>query len=270
MFRLEEIIEEATSRLLEAIREKEPKVMQRLLEFIARMDSKGGDFLISEMNERSVVLLNKYVQGVLKDLGLNKDISEFVKTFDDAAAYAFGLQKEINGIVPPGDILKKWREYAIKATVDGLIGNGLSAYFAAPIQKILGDAVYASGSLTDVLRQVRAFAETTPEKNGGLLRYYTQVSRDAVGQYAGNVHRIVAKQYGLDALEYVGSLIKDSRPQCIRWVGKETILLKHLEGEILWAERNGSGLIPGTNTDNFIVNRGGYNCRHEAIPTRSK
>lgn len=270
MFRLDEIIEEATARLLQAIREKEPKVMQRLLEFIARMDSKGGDFSISRFNENSIALLEKYVQGVLEDLGVNKDISEFVKQFDTAAAYALGLQKEINGIVPPGDILKKWREYAIRTTVNALVGNGLSAAFAAPIQKILGDAVYGGGSLTDVLRQVREYAETTPERQGSLLRYYGQVSRDAVGQYAGNVHRIVAKQYGLDALEYVGSLVKDSRPQCIRWVGMEQILVKNLEGEILWAERNGSGLIPGTTPDNFIVNRGGYNCRHEAIPTRSK
>ena len=270
MFRLEEIIQEATERLLKAIKEKEPKVLQRLVEFIARMDSTGGGFLLSTANERTVNLVDKYVQGVLEDLNVNKDISDFVKTFDEAAAYALGIQKQINGIVPPGDILKKWREYAIRTTVDSLVGNGLSSAFSRPLQKILGDAVYGGGSLTDVLKQVQAFAETTEGKRGGLLKHYTQVSRDAIGQYTGNVHRIVAKQYGLDALEYVGGLVRDSREQCIRWVEMETILLKDLPGEILWAEKNGSGLIPGTNAENFIVNRGGYNCTHEAIPTRSK
>lgn len=269
-FRLEQIIEEATQKLLAAIKAKEPAIVDKLIEYIARMDSKGGNFMLSTMNETAVGLMDKYIQGVLTDLGLNKDISEFVKSFDEAQAYTLGIQKDINGIVPPKDTLVKWRKYAIQATVDNLIGNGLLANFAAPIRKALGDAVYSDGSLTDVLRQVRALAETVQGREGNLLKYYTQVSRDAVGQYAGNVNRIVAKQYGLDAIEYVGSIVKDSRPQCIRWLDMEQILIKDLEKEIDWAAANGSGLIPGTTPDNFIVNRGGYNCRHEAIPVRSK
>lgn len=270
MFRLDEIIEAATAQLLEAIKAKEPKIVERLIEFIARMDTLSGAFITTALNDSAIGLMDRYIQAVLLDLNVNKDISDFVKTFDDASAYALGIQKAVNGIVAPTEILTKWREFAIRSTVESLIGNGMVANFAEPIRKILATTVYGGGSLTDVLKSVRAFAETQPEKKGGLLSYYTQVSRDAVGQYAGNVHRIVAKQYGLDSLEYVGSLIKDSRPQCIRWVNMETIKLSELSKEIRWAENNGSGLIPGTNADNFIVNRGGYNCRHEAIPVRSK
>lgn len=270
MLSLEEIIDGATGKLLAAIRAKEPAIIEKLIEYIARLDTKGGNFLLSAMNQDAVALMDKYIKGVLTDLGINKDISDFVKTFDDASAYALGIQKTVNGIVPPTEILTKWRQYAIKTTVDSLIGNGMSANFAAPIRKALGIAVYADGSLTDVLREVRAIATSTQQKDGKLLSYYTQVSRDAVGQYAGNVNRIIAKQYGLDAIEYIGSLVKDSREQCVRWVGMEQILISDLQKEIDWAEHNGSGLIPGTNPDNFIVNRGGYNCRHEAIPTRAK
>lgn len=270
MFRLEGIIDEATEKLLAAIKAKEPAIIDRLIEYIARLDTEGGNFMVSAMNESAVTAMDKYIQGVLVDLGLNKDISDFVRTFDDAQAYTLGIQKTVNGIIAPTQILTKWREYAIRTTVDSLIGNGLNANFATPIRNALGKAVYADGSLTDVLREVRAIATTTPDKDGKLLSYYTQVSRDAVGQYAGNVNRIVAKQYGLDAIEYVGSLVRDSREQCIRWVGMEQILMINLQKEIDWAESNGSGLIPGTNPDNFIVNRGGYNCRHEAIPTRAK
>ena len=271
MFRLEEIIDGAVAELLEKIKAKEPKLYERILQFVGRMDSKGGGFLSNTANARSLDLLEKYIQGVLEDLGINKDVADFVKNFDEAAKYTIGLQKTINGIsVPATDVLRRWREYAIRTTVENLVGNGLSATYSKTIEKILGDAVYSGGSLTDVYNQVRAYAVTDTDKNGGLLKHYQQVSRDAVGQYAGGINRIVAKQYGLDALEYVGSLVKDSRPQCIRWVGMETILVKDLAKEITWAENNGQGLIPGTNADNFVINRGGFNCRHEAIPTRSK
>ena len=267
---LESIIDEATAKLLAAIKAKEPKIIDKLKEYIARMDTQKGRFILSPFNDDAIGMMDKYVQGVLQDLGVNKDISEFVKSFDDAQSYMLGIQKDFNGIVAPTDILKKWRQYAIRTTVDSLIGNGLNASFGAPIRKALGDAVYSDGSLTDVLRQVRALAETTAGREGNLLRHYTQVSRDAVGQYAGNVNRIIAKQYNLDAIEYLGSIVKDSREQCVRWVDMEQILIKDLQNEIDWAEKNGSGLIPGTNPDNFIVNRGGYNCQHEAIPVRSK
>lgn len=271
MFRLEEIIDESLVKLLEAIKAKEPKVFERILEFIGRMDSRSGQFLSNLSNDRNIALFENYVQAVLKELGVNKDISDFVKSMDDASKYTLGLQKTVNGIiVPPTNTLKRWREYAVKTTVENLVGNSLNASYSKAIEKILGDAVYSGGSLTDVYRNVREYATTTPKRQGGLLSHFQQVSRDSVGQYAGGINRIVAKQYNLDALEYVGSLVKDSRAQCERWVGMETILVKDLEREIRWAENNGSGLIPGTNPDNFIINRGGYNCRHEAIPTRSK
>ena len=38
--------------------------------------------------------------------------------------------------------------------------------------------------------------------------------------------------------------------------------------KIIRAGQNSSGWIPGTNRSNFFVNRGGYGCRHQIIPTR--
>jgi len=49
-------------------------------------------------------------------------------------------------------------------------------------------------------------------------------------------------------------------------VNKEVLLKEDLPREISWANSNGQGMIPGTNENNFAVFRGGYNCRHTAIP----
>jgi hypothetical protein len=61
-------------------------------------------------------------------------------------------------------------------------------------------------------------------------------------------------------------LIEDSRSQCVRWVKKRILQKSELDSEISWANNNGSGMIAGTNKENFAVYRGGYNCRHSAIP----
>ena len=101
-----------------------------------------------------------------------------------------------------------------------------------------------------------------------------QASRDALLQYDGVVNEAVRKVYKMDALLYVGSIVKDSRAQCERWV-RETkngklglILFEDLQDEIDWADNNGTGMIPNTTPENFCQNRGGYNCRHIAYPVR--
>jgi len=63
-------------------------------------------------------------------------------------------------------------------------------------------------------------------------------------------------------------LIEDSRKQCVRWVGKEILLFSDLQSEIEWAFNNGTGMNKSTTPDTFAIYRGGYNCRHEAIPTK--
>jgi hypothetical protein len=63
--------------------------------------------------------------------------------------------------------------------------------------------------------------------------------------------------------------------QCEEWVNfeengkKGLILFEQLEEQILFAENEGTGMIPNTTPENFCQNRGGYNCRHIAYPVRS-
>jgi hypothetical protein len=44
------------------------------------------------------------------------------------------------------------------------------------------------------------------------------------------------------------------------------IQTKDLPDEIAWMNANGTGAIPGTSPETFSIYRGGYNCRHSAIP----
>jgi hypothetical protein len=87
-----------------------------------------------------------------------------------------------------------------------------------------------------------------------------------LNQFDGQTNARIADEFGLDAFRYVGSLIDDSRPQCRRWIAKRVLQKSEMLNEINWAYNNGTGMISGTTPDNFAVFRGGYNCRHAAIP----
>ena len=117
-------------------------------------------------------------------------------------------------------------------------------------------------------RSIESVIESDPSRLGLLTRYVTQISRDALYQFSGLANQVIAVEYGLNAYEYVGSLVDDSRPQCQRWVEKQVLFFSELQEEINWALDNGKGMIPSTTPQNFAIYRGGYNCQHEAIPVK--
>jgi len=154
-------------------------------------------------------------------------------------------------------------------------GQGLTTTLINPLKQELLVAVNQGSSLTDVVTSIAGQLTTTEARQGVLKRISLQASRDALLQYDGVVNEAVRKVYKMDALLYVGSIVKDSRKQCEQWVnetknGKLGLLLfEDLEDEISWAEDNGTGMIPNTTPENFCQNRGGFNCRHIAYPVRS-
>jgi hypothetical protein len=82
------------------------------------------------------------------------------------------------------------------------------------------------------------------------------------------MNKVVMDEYELPFIRYVGNIIQDSRWQCRRWVEMEYIPVTQLTAEVRRAFRQGSGMIPGTTKDTFIINCGGYNCLHTAFPVR--
>ena len=88
-------------------------------------------------------------------------------------------------------------------------------------------------------------------------------------QMQGAANQAIANEYELDGYAYVGTEVENTRPQCSRWIDKGFLYIKELQDEISWANTNGTGMIKGTTPSTFAIFRGGYNCRHEAIPMRS-
>ena len=94
--------------------------------------------------------------------------------------------------------------------------------------------------------------------------YASQIAHDSVMQFDGSFTILKANESGLKKFRYVGSLVKDSRPFCVKLINSGRSYTKE-EIEELHKNRSGEDLKGKAEGDPFIV-RGGYRCRHQWRP----
>ena len=146
--------------------------------------------------------------------------------------------------------------------------NAIGAFNRTSFDQKIGNPI-----MNSLLESVR-FGYTLEQTKKALERrtdafgsYAGQIVRDTTFGYDGQINAVYAEKIGANAYKYIGTIIKDSRPQCRKWKKKRVLPFSELPKEIAWANSiKNSGMIPGTNKENFAVRRGGHNCRHRAIP----
>ncbi|MDO4813433.1 MAG: hypothetical protein Q3995_07960, partial [Eubacteriales bacterium] len=103
----------------------------------------------------------------------------------------------------------------------------------------------------------------------------------SLSQFTGQNNKLLTDDLGVEWFMYVGSTMERTREFCQHMTAKKwvhvseipEILKGHIEyeGEVhkckIYAKTKlPSGMIEGTNEDNFQVNVGGWNCRHQLVP----
>lgn len=152
---------------------------------------------------------------------------------------------------------------SIESTIDGLIGKGLDANIGEPLLNIFKNGI-TSGSDRQSIKKALEEYLITNEKLG---KYAGQIGTDAVNQYTSHYLEMVGSDLKLEHFYYKGTKISDTRPLCNKLAGfyfkadqLKAIVQKESQGD------GWQGMIPGTNWNNFGVNRGGYRCRHYRLP----
>lgn len=271
----EKINDKALEILQKRFDKVEPKFVKAVVAWIEKFRTTSGNLVRSKENIGRLSTFKRAIERYLIQSGYNDMVSGFLSNFDTLAAEQQNIQSELNGLDITKSFLNPFKRWAVNNVIAAMQGQGLTQTLINPLKQELLVAVNQGSSLTDVVASIAGQLTTTPARQGVLKRISLQASRDALLQYDGVVNEAVRKVYKMDALLYVGSIVKDSRAQCERWVtetknGKKgLILFADLQDEIDWADDNGTGMIPNTTPENFCQNRGGYNCRHIAYPVRS-
>lgn len=272
-----ERINDKTMEILQKRFDKiEPKFVASVVKWIEKFRTTSGNLVRSKENIARLAGFKKAVEKFLLQSGYYDMVSGFLEAFDAVQEVQQENHLELNGLKLTKSFLNEYKRWAVNNVVAAMKGQGLTQTLINPIKQELLVAVNQGSTLNDVIKSVYGQLTTTDQRQGILKRTVLQATRDAVMQYDGVVNEAVRKRYKMDALLYIGSIVKDSRPQCERWVNetkngkKGLILFEDLQKEINWADNNGTGMIPNTTPENFCQNRGGYNCRHICYPVRSQ
>ncbi len=264
----QKIIDDAEALLNSNIKGTQRIVYQRMLKLLRRFDTQGGKlkFTSAELN-----LINEAQDEILKALNKAKydsRVNRYLKDFDKISTETLRQQNQLNGLNIPLRPINAIQKSAIQQTTNILLGNGLDAALIQPVKDVLLASASSGMTIPQAELQLRTVILGNKERLGHLNRYISQVSRDSISQYDGLLQSRIQEELDLDGYSYEGSLIKDSRSQCIKWVGLGELPIKDLTALIREAFNSGQGMIPGTTKVNFPAFRGGFNCRHFATAIR--
>lgn len=258
----------ANQTFFDSLPATEQRIFAAVSKHVQKFSSDGENYVFDDGN---VLLTNQVERIILDALQSSKypsDVNGFLRNFETLKQYNFDIHGNVNDLSPDelGELINPIQRATVEQTLQGLTGSAVSTNFVEPIRTGIFQNIVAGSTKSDLEAYLRRYILGNPDVDGLLSRYVKQVSRDALNQFDGQVNAKIANQFGLDAYRYVGSLIEDSRPQCRRWVAMGVIQTKDLPAEIAWMNANGTGAIPGTSPETFSIFRGGYNCRHSAIP----
>lgn len=262
--------ERLEKKILKSTLEVQDEVARLIDEVLREFDIQGGRFVPESDGAFVIATINQRLRALLRESGLRDELVGFLDDFDQIDRNLRAIQEQVNGIRIPGEIISTQKAWVTDVVLNSLLESNVSTYFIQPVKQALYQRIATGASVNQTEAQIRAFIKGSDGKLGVFERWVGQVARDAIFEYQGAVNAQVKVEFGLNAIRYVGGLVKDSRPQCVRWVEKFDGVIKddQLQAEIDWAYRNGSGMKPDTTPQNFCQKRGGFNCTHIAIPTR--
>lgn len=273
------IMDASEEELLRAVKDSEKELYKEIVKIFESVNITGGKLQSTAKAEEFLLKLDKVIRGAAKKSGYNSSVSKFVKDFDKIAKNVQEVQSQINSIDITLSQISPIKNIETANALEVLLGAKFSSSVIAPLQQSLYRNIMLGATVAETENFLKEFLISNSEKDSKLLRYVKQVSRDSASQFDGSLQANIASELDLNAVRYVGSLITDSRAQCRKWVNQGVLTLddlfakeiqKAINGTLYYEGKKSSGMNPETNVSNFVIYRGGYNCRHRAIPTFAK
>lgn len=121
--------------------------------------------------------------------------------------------------------------------------------------------------------QLKDFMIGATGEKGKMVSYSGQIVNDALHGASRAYNAKMVEDLNLDWYQFVGSLSKNSRPICPVLVRKQWIHKSEIagicRGIVDGRKVSTEGMIPGTNSENWVNRCNGYNCNHSGMPVSS-
>jgi hypothetical protein len=263
--RVSGIADKAEKSLSKAVTTAQRELLSQMESMLSglELDSEG---LIkqSQANRKILQKADRIFDRAIKESGYYSSLDQFAGT---VSAITGANEKYFDFILESFTVdaqyLKSLQKGAI-STIEGLLANdGLEAQLKQPLVEILNQNVNTGASFSDLLKQVREFIVGSPDREGKLMRYSKQISRDALFNFSRALQEGISQNAGLEYYQYLGGIMDDTRSFCAARSNK----YYHKKEVEAWAKLGKwDGRRPGTTSSTIFVYAGGYGCLHQIIP----
>lgn len=228
-------------------------------------------------NLRIIGQIQSKVNSIILNDKYSDSVKDFISSFSTIADMQQAYISKISSENPNFAYLEQLKSMSIVSVVKSLTEDGLRANISNKISDILRQNITTGASYHELRTQLSDFISTNESGIGALQRYTTQITTDAINQFNGQYLKSATDNLFLRWSMYVGSNLTTTREFCRHLTKKKYVYQPELQGilngvidgeevEINDSTELPNGMIPGTNTSNFQVYRGGYNCGHQYVP----
>lgn len=286
-------------KAIEKFNSKIPAAQKRMYDGIAdelkRLDTSNGKIKTTVANLRIIQSIKNKLTRLIVTPEYLKDVKEFVSQFNEVTKLQNEYWKSVESEFTPRVLLKEIRKQAIGDTIKNLTSSGIGAAISDQIASILRTNITTGGSYAQMTEQLREKILNTFTE-GALAKYSRQITTDSLHQFSAQYSATISSDLSFEWFSWQGSEIMTSRPFCQAMVENNRYfhisqvpnLLKGLDahGVRLKYKDNKTGkektvglydktelphgFIPGTNSANFFINRGGFSCAHQARPVSER
>ena len=281
-----DIIDGASADFDKVVEASEKKILQETLSLIKGLETDAhGNIKTTISNLKKIGVIKtrlakiannkQFLAGVAKLIGaFDKIYNEQKKYFDSLSSNFVAHTNYHMGASSKFELMKS---LAAQNVANNLTGAGLSANVTGKISDMLLRAVTTGAKYSDIVSEMHAYLLSTETSQGALSKYAKTYAVTALGQYTGQNNKLVTDDLGCEWFMYTGSTIETTREFCAHMTKKKYIHISEF-ADILAGKIDGHecaiydktglphGLIEGTTPENFLVNVGGWNCRHQLVP----
>lgn len=251
------ITEDAVKKFLAGVSVTQRGILRRINGLLRDLEISNGDILPNRNNIRQLNLIKADLTNIVVDPAYKKRVNSFLLNFDRIKKETDALYALQQGFNANKQVFKEVLRSSVDLTKNSLLEAGINQNVINPMIDILNNGITAGSNLSEMEETLRTLIVGDNQRLGGLERYVSQISRDALNQYASNYNDSISTNLGMEWYFYSGTLVDDSRSYCIERAGKYFHIKEVQDVPSQWA-----GKIPGTNSGNILIRRGGYNCSH--------
>ena len=284
-----QMLDKASERFAGVITKTEKAIFDSAVELIKRLDIDANGYI---KNTTANLKLLSDIKSKLARFASNKEylrgVKELAQAFDDiykqqVAYYSSSFAQKTMGDKAKNKFAAMQR-VAVANTIDGLTGAGLQTGVLDSLNKLLLKAVTSGAKYSDLVAEFRSQLISSGDSQSSLAKYAGTYATTAMTQYVGQNNKLFTDDLGTEWFEYVGSSIETTREFCNVLIEHHPYIHKSeipdiLKGEIV-SQKTGEvihvalnpktglpkGMIEDTTPENFQINVGGWNCRHQLVP----